>query len=180
MVGGHCIGVDPYYFIYEAEKLGYYSQIILAGRKINDSMGSFVADAAIKNMVAVGQAPKNSKVVVFGLTFKENCPDIRNSKVVDVIKRLKEYEINPIVVDPWANEKEAFEEYGITLTKLDDVKDVDCVIIAVAHDVFKEISLENIKKFFKCGPDNEKVLIDVKSIYKLFELNASGIKYWIL
>ncbi|HOA81772.1 MAG TPA: nucleotide sugar dehydrogenase [Defluviitaleaceae bacterium] len=180
LVGGHCIGVDPYYFIYEAEKLGYYSQIILAGRKINDSMGSFVADAAIKNMVAVGQAPKNSKVVVFGLTFKENCPDIRNSKVVDVIKRLKEYEINPIVVDPWANEKEAFEEYGITLTKLDDVKDVDCVIIAVAHDVFKEISLENIKKFFKCGPDNEKVLIDVKSIYKLFELNASGIKYWRL
>ncbi len=180
LVGGHCIGVDPYYFIYEAEKLGYHSQIILAGRKINDSMGSFVADAAIKNMVAVGQAPKNSKVVVFGLTFKENCPDIRNSKVVDVIKRLKEYEINPIVVDPWANEKEAFEEYGITLTKLDDVKDVDCVIIAVAHDVFKEISLENIKKFFKCGPDNEKVLIDVKSIYKLFELNASGIKYWRL
>ena len=180
LVGGHCIGVDPYYFIYEAEKLGYYSQIILAGRKINDSMGSFVADAAIKNMVAVGQAPKNSKVVVFGLTFKENCPDIRNSKVVDVIKRLKEYEINPIVVDPWANEKEAFEEYGITLTKLDDVKDVDCVIIAVAHDVFKEISLENIKKFFKSGPDNAKVLIDVKSIYKLSELNASGMTYWRL
>lgn len=180
LVGGHCIGVDPYYFIYEAEKLGYHSQIILAGRKINDSMGSFVADAAIKNMVAVGQAPKNSKVVVFGLTFKENCPDIRNSKVVDVIKRLKEYEINPIVVDPWANEKEAFEEYGITLTKLDDVKDVDCVIIAVAHDVFKEISLENIKKFFKSGPDNAKVLIDVKSIYKLSELNASGMTYWRL
>jgi UDP-N-acetyl-D-galactosamine dehydrogenase len=180
LVGGHCIGVDPYYFIYEAEKLGYHSQIILAGRKINDGMGAFVADAAIKSMISVGQAPKSSKVAIFGLTFKENCPDIRNSKVVDIIKRLKEYEINPIVVDPWANEKEALEEYGITLTKLEDVKDVDCLIIAVAHDIFRKVSLENIKKLFKNGRDNGKVLLDVKSIYELSDLNASGMKYWRL
>jgi UDP-N-acetyl-D-galactosamine dehydrogenase len=180
LVGGHCIGVDPYYFIYEAEKLGYHSQIILAGRKINDGMGTFVADAAIKSMISVGQAPKSSKVAIFGLTFKENCPDIRNSKVVDIIKRLKEYEINPIVVDPWANEKEALEEYGITLTKLEDVKDVDCLIIAVAHDIFRKVSLENIKKLFKNGRDNGKVLLDVKSIYELSDLNASGMKYWRL
>ena len=122
LVGGHCIGVDPYYFTYEAEKLGYHSQIILNGRIVNDSMGRFVADAAIKNMIAVGQAPKKSKVVILGLTFKENCPDTRNSKVDDIIKRLNEYGIKPIVVDPWASERDAMNEYDITLTRLEDVK----------------------------------------------------------
>ena len=122
LVGGHCIGVDPYYFTYEAEKLGYHSQIILNGRIVNDSMGRFVADAAIKNMIAVGQAPKKSKVVILGLTFKENGPDTRNSKVDDIIKRLNEYGIKPIVVDPWASERDAMNEYDITLTRLEDVK----------------------------------------------------------
>ena len=113
LVGGHCIGVDPYYFTYEAEKLGYHSQIVLNGRIVNDSMGRFVADAAIKNMIAVGQSPKKSKVVILGLTFKENCPDTRNSKVDDIIKRLNEFEIYPVIVDPWANECDAMHEYGV-------------------------------------------------------------------
>lgn len=180
LVGGHCIGVDPYYFTYQAEKLGYHSQIILNGRIVNDSMGKFVADAAIKNMIAVGQAPKKSKVVILGLTFKENCPDTRNSKVDDIIKRLAEYEITPIVVDPWASDRDAMHEYGVTLTKLEDVKDADCVIVAVAHNEFKTMSLTDIKKLFKNTDDSEKVLIDVKGLYKVAELDASGMKYWRL
>ncbi len=180
LVGGHCIGVDPYYFTYQAEKLGYHSQIILNGRIVNDSMGKFVADAAIKNMIAVGQAPKKSKVVILGLTFKENCPDTRNSKVDDIIKRLAEYEIAPIVVDPWASDRDAMHEYGVTLTKLEDVKDADCVIVAVAHNEFKALSLDDIKKLFRNTADTEKVLIDVKGLYKVAELKESGMKYWRL
>lgn len=180
LVGGHCIGVDPYYFTYQAEKLGYHSQIILNGRIVNDSMGQFVADAAIKNMIMVGQAPRKSKVVILGLTFKENCPDTRNSKVDDIIRRLAEYGITPIVVDPWASERDAMHEYGVTLTKLEDVKDADCVIIAVAHNEFRTLGLDNIKKLFKSCVDAEKVLIDVKGLYKVSELQASGMKYWRL
>ncbi len=180
LVGGHCIGVDPYYFTYEAEKLGYHSQIILNGRIVNDGMGRFVADAAIKNMIAVGQAPKKSKVVILGLTFKENCPDTRNSKVDDIIKRLNEYEIEPLIVDPWASERDAKNEYGVTLTKLEDVKDADCVIVAVAHNEFKALSIDDIKDMFKPGPDNEKVLIDVKGLYSVDDLEKSKMKYWRL
>ncbi len=180
LVGGHCIGVDPYYFTYEAEKLGYHSQIILNGRIVNDGMGRFVADAAIKQMIAAGQAPKNSKVVILGLTFKENCPDTRNSKVDDIIKRLNEYEITPVVVDPWASQRDAMHEYGITLTELSDVKDADCVIVAVAHNEFKALALDDIKKLFKPCDDAEKVLIDVKSLYNVSELEASGMRYWRL
>ncbi len=180
LVGGHCIGVDPYYFTYEAEKLGYHSQIILNGRIVNDGIGKFVADAAIKNMIAVGQAPKKSEVVILGLTFKENCPDTRNSKVDDIIKRLNEYGIVPKVVDPWASQKDAMHEYGVTLTKLEDIKDADCMIVAVAHDEFRALRIDDLKKFYKASPDQEKVLIDVKGIYKIEELNASGMKYWRL
>ena len=180
LVGGHCIGVDPYYFTYQAEKLGYHSQIILNGRIINDSMGSYVADAAVKNMIAAGQAPKKSKVVILGLTFKENCPDTRNSKVDDIIKRLNEYEINPIVVDPWASEHDAMHEYGVTLTKLEDVSGADCVIVAVAHNEFKKLSLDDIKKLYKASPDSEKVLLDVKGLYSVENLKASGLRYWRL
>ena len=181
LVGGHCIGVDPYYFTYQAEKLGYHSQIILNGRIVNDSMGKFVAEAAIKNMIAAGQAPKKSKVVILGLTFKENCPDTRNSKVDDVIKTMNSYGIEPIVVDPWASERDAMHEYGVTLTKLEDVKDADCVIVAVAHNEFKALSLDDIKKLYKKNTsDDEKVLIDVKGLYKVSELDASGMKYWRL
>ena len=181
LVGGHCIGVDPYYFTYEAEKLGYHSQIILNGRMVNDGMGKYVADSAIKQMILAGKSPKKSNVVILGLTFKENCPDTRNSKVDDIIKRLAEFGIKPIVVDPWASERDAMHEYGVTLTKLADVKDADCVIVAVAHNEFRALSLNDIKALFRNdSADNEKVLIDVKGLYKVVDLNASGMKWWRL
>lgn len=180
LVGGHCIGVDPYYFTYEAEKLGYHSQIILNGRIVNDSMGKYIADATIKEMIKVGQAPKKSKVVILGLTFKENCPDTRNSKVDDIIKRLNEYEIQPIVVDPWASERDAMREYGVELTPLHEVKDADCVIVAVAHNEFKALRLDDIKKLYRVSADSEKVLIDVKGIYSVKDLKNSGMDYWRL
>ncbi|WP_455617991.1 nucleotide sugar dehydrogenase [Eisenbergiella sp.] len=180
LVGGHCIGVDPYYFTYQAEKLGYHSQIILNGRIVNDSMGKYVADSAVKQMIAAGQAPKKSKVVILGLTFKENCPDIRNSKVNDIVKQLNTYGIKPIVVDPWANERDAMHEYGITLTNLENVNDADCVIVAVAHNEFNVLGLNGIKKLFRNVPADEKVLVDVKGLYNVNELKASGLKYWRL
>lgn len=180
LVGGHCIGVDPYYFTYEAEKLGYHSQIILNGRIVNDNMGKYVADAAIKKMIESGQAPRKSRVVILGLTFKENCPDVRNSKVNDIIKRLAEYDIRPLVVDPWASERDAMAEYGVELTRLEDVRDADCVIAAVAHREFRELPLEKIKLLFRNGNDGEKVLIDVKGLYRVDELNASGLNWWRL
>lgn len=180
LVGGHCIGVDPYYFTYQAEKLGYHSQIILNGRIVNDHMGAYVADAAVKQMITAGQAPKKSKVVILGLTFKENCPDTRNSKVDDIIKELNTYGIEPVIVDPWASERDAMHEYGVTLTKLEDAKDADCVIVAVAHNEFKALSLNDIKTMFKVSNDNEKVLIDVKGLYKVSDLKASGMRFWRL
>lgn len=181
LVGGHCIGVDPYYFTYEAEKLGYHSQIILNGRMVNDGMGKYVADSAIKQIILAGKSPKNSNVIILGLTFKENCPDVRNSKVGDIIKRLAEFEIKPIVVDPWASKAEALHEYKVTLTKLIDVKDADCVIVAVAHNEFRAIPLSSIKALFrKNSADNEKVLIDVKGLYKIAELKTSGMRWWRL
>lgn len=180
LVGGHCIGVDPYYFTYEAEKLGYHSQIILNGRIVNDSMGAFVADRAVHKMIEAGQAPKKSKVVILGLTFKENCPDTRNSKVDDIIKQLNTYGIEPVVVDPWASERDAMHEYGVTLTKMEDVAGADCVIVAVAHNEFKAMNLDEIKKLFKAGDDAEKVLIDVKGLYKVEDLKNSGMQWWRL
>lgn len=181
LVGGHCIGVDPYYFTYEAEKLGYHSQIILNGRTVNDSMGTFVAEAAIRKMIQAGQAPKKSKVAILGLTFKENCPDIRNSKVFDVITHLQTYGINPIVVDPWVSPKDAKSEYGVNLLELKDVYDMDCIIIAVAHDEFKKIPINNISNMYKKNmAAKEKVLIDVKGIYSIAELVKSGLLYWRL
>ena len=180
LVGGHCIGVDPYYFTYEAEKLGYHSQIILNGRIVNDSMGAFVADKAVKKMIEAGQAPKKSKVVILGLTFKENCPDTRNSKVDDIIKQLNNYGIKPVVVDPWASERDAMNEYGVKLTKIEDVSNADCVIVAVGHNQFRSMSIDDIKKLFKECEDSEKVLIDVKGLYKIDDLKASGIQWWRL
>lgn len=181
LVGGHCIGVDPYYFTYEAEKLGYHSQIVLAGRKVNDSMGEFVADAAIKKMILSGKAVRDAKVVILGLTFKENCPDIRNSKVKDIINRLKEYGIKPIVVDPWANKIDAMSDYGIKLMLLSEVKEVDCIIIAVAHDEFKKFTLEEINKLYSSDIKNEeKILIDVKGIFNVKDVQKMGLTYWRL
>ena len=179
LVGGHCIGVDPYYFTYEAEKLGYHSQIILNGRIVNDSMGKYVADAAVRKMIEAGQAPKKSKVAILGLTFKENCPDTRNSKVDDIIKRLNEYGIEPVVVDPWASERDALHEYGVTLTKLEDVCNADCIIVAVAHNEFRALSLTDLKKLYRSDA-TEKVIIDVKGLYKVDELKKSGLLWWRL
>ena len=180
LVGGHCIGVDPYYFTYEAEKLGYHSQIILNGRIINDGMGQYVADAAVKEMVAQGQAPRKSRVAILGLTFKENCPDTRNSKVNDIIKRLAEYGIAPVIVDPWANEDDAMAEYGVSLTKLCDLKDVDCIIAAVAHNEFRALNASDLKAFYRSEAKKEPLLIDVKGIYSLENLKAENFRVWRL
>ncbi len=180
LVGGHCIGVDPYYFTYEAEKLSYHSQIILAGRIVNDGMAKFVTDSTVKQIILAGKAPKKSKVVILGLTFKENCPDIRNSKVGDIVKYLEEYGISPVVVDPLANKEEALHEYGIKIVSLKEISDADCVIIAVAHNEFKALSLDDIKAMYSRGADNEKVLIDVKGIYNISQLKQSGLRYWRL
>ena len=181
LVGGHCIGVDPYYLTNVAEKLGYHSQIILNGRQVNDSMGAFVADAAIKEMIEAGMAPKKATMVIMGLTFKENCPDTRNSKVVDIINRLKEYDINPIVTDSWADAEIAKHEYGVELTAWEDVPKADCVIVAVGHKKYRSMSMMQLKELFKDElKDEEKVLIDVKSLYRMDELKASGMRFWRL
>jgi UDP-N-acetyl-D-galactosamine dehydrogenase len=181
LVGGHCIGVDPYYLTNAAEKLGYHSQIILNGRKVNDSMGAFVADAAIKEMIEAGMAPKKATVVILGITFKENCPDTRNSKVVDIIRRLKEYEIRPIVTDSWADPAVAKHEYDVDLVPIDQLPKADCVIVAVGHREYRAMSMMQLKEFFKPElADEEKVLIDVKSLYRMDELKASGMRFWRL
>ena len=181
LVGGHCIGVDPYYLTNISEKLGYHSQIILNGRQVNDSMGTFVADAAIKEMIEAGMAPKKSTVVIMGLTFKENCPDTRNSKVVDIVNRLREYDINPIVTDSWADSEVAMHEYNVELTPWEDVPKADCVIVAVGHQEYRNMSMMQLKGLFKEElSDAEKVLIDVKSLYRMDELNVSGMRFWRL
>lgn len=178
LVGGHCIGVDPYYFTYQAEKLGYHSQIILSGRKVNDSMGAFVADAAVKEMILAGLAPKNAKVIILGVTFKENCPDIRNSKVIDIVKRLREYGISPLVSDPMADAAEVFEEYGIEMIDFQDVREADCIILAVAHTAFRTLSAAELDFMFQAA--GNKVLVDVKGIVDKKEAEQFGWLYWRL
>lgn len=181
LVGGHCIGVDPYYFVYEAEKLGYHSQIILSGRKINDGMGSFVADAIIKKLILANKVVRQAKVAILGLTFKENCPDTRNSKVIDIIKRLEEYGIKPIIVDPQADKEDAKKHYDIDLIDLKDIKDVDCIVFAVAHDEFRKMTWEDIDFLFKKDYiNNEKIIIDVKGILDKVELEKRNYTYWRL
>ena len=143
-------------------------------------MGKFVADATVKQMIKAGKAPKNSKVVIMGLTFKENCPDTRNSKVNDIIKQLNTYEIKPIVVDPWASERDAMNEYGIRLTDISEVKDADCIIISVAHAEFKNLSLEEIDKMYGKYTQSEKILIDVKGIFTIESVKKMGFSYWRL
>ena len=178
LVGGHCIGVDPYYFTYEAEKLGYHSQIILNGRIVNDSMGAYVADAAVRKMIEAGLAPKRCRVVILGLTFKENCPDCRNSKVADIIGRLSEYGITPDVADPWADPEVAKREYGVTLVSMEEIRDADCVIVAVAHQEFRDLGLDGVVKLF--GNREEKVLIDVKGLFAIERMEALGLRWWRL
>lgn len=180
LVGGHCIGVDPYYFVYQAEKLGYHSQIILSGRKINDGMGEFIADAVIKKLILANKVVKQAKVVILGITFKENCPDTRNSKVKDIISRLNEYGIHPVIVDPEADDEDAKQEYNVELVALHNIKDADCIVLAVAHNQFKNMSIKQIDNMFKECPNNEKVIIDVKSILDKNELENRGYSYWRL
>lgn len=177
LVGGHCIGVDPYYFIYEAEKLGYHSQIIAAGRRINDGMAQFVADATIRQMVLAGLAPVRAKVIVMGLTFKENCSDLRNSKIADMVSALKKDGICPLVIDPWADPEEAKQEYGIALSTMEDARDADCIVFAVAHGEFKELTGDSVKNMFRRHSACAPVLIDVKGIFKQKPFDC---RYWRL
>ena len=181
LVGGHCIGVDPYYFVYQAENLGYHSQIISNGRQINDGMGEFIADKLIKELIRTGKTPIDSNVVILGLTFKEHTPDTRNSKVNDIIKRLREYDINPTIVDPWASSEDARAEYGVTLTDLADVKDADAVLLAVGHDKFKALSFEEITALFNQDLANDKrIILDVKSILNKKAFTDAGYSFWRL
>lgn len=178
LVGGHCIGVDPYYFIYEAEKLGYHSQIVLSGRKINDAMGEYVADSVIKQLILADKNVKHAKVLVLGITFKENCPDTRNSKVVDIIEQLRSYGIEPMVADPVCDADTVKKEYGISLVNWKMVHDVDCIILAVAHREFVEITSRQLEKMFV--ENGERIVIDVKSAWDRNELTNEGYRVWRL
>ena len=178
LVGGHCIGVDPYYLTYKADALGYHSRIILAGRRINDDMGRYVAESLVKNLIRTDIPVKRARVAILGFTFKENCPDTRNTKVIDIYKELGEYGITPMVVDPAADAEEAKRLYGITFQHLKDVRDMDAVIVAVAHSEFLKLSREDIAGFFNAKHET-KVLMDIKG---LFDRNAyqEGYLYWRL
>jgi UDP-N-acetyl-D-galactosamine dehydrogenase len=177
LVGGHCIGVDPYYLTYKAEQIGYHSQIILAGRKINDDMGKYVAENTLKQLIKAGRQIEGCKILVMGITFKENCPDIRNSKVIDIINELKEYEIEVDIVDPLAEESEVQREYGMNLSKLEDVTDIDAIIFAVPHEKFKNITLKDLKKIYK---DDKLVLIDIKGMFSKKVAEDLNYLYWRL
>jgi len=163
LVGGHCIGVDPYYLTYKAEELGYHSQIILSGRRINDDMGKYVAESLVKSLIRADIAVKNAKVAILGFTFKENCPDTRNTKVIDICNELKEYGIEPIIVDPQADAAEAERIYGIRFNAYEDVKDMDAVVLAVAHKEFADLTKEKIASFYRKDA-SEKILMDLKGI----------------
>lgn len=178
LVGGHCIGVDPYYFIYKAEQLGYHSQIILAGRKINDDMGKYVANNIIKQLIKAEQPIKGAKVAILGITFKKNCPDVRNTKVIDIIKELEEFGIDVLVHDPVADKEEVWEEYRINLVDKEALKDLNCIVLAVAHNEFKKkYNLDFLDELYTNG---KKVLIDVKSIMNRKKCESRGYVYWSL
>jgi UDP-N-acetyl-D-galactosamine dehydrogenase len=201
LVGGHCIGVDPYYLTYKAEQMGYYSQVILSGRKINDDMGKYVAESTVKKMIKANKQINGAKVAVFGVTFKENCPDVRNTKVIDVIKELEEYGIEVKVVDPVADKEDLWRLYRINLISIEELKDLDAVIFAVSHDEFKNLNLEDIKRMYRSNgiidndvfnevavtsefvlnnESNDFVLIDIKGLFNRTEALNSGFLYWRL
>lgn len=179
LVGGHCIGVDPYYLTYKAEQIGYHSRIILAGRRINDGMGAYVAQELVKKMIHADVKVKDANVLVLGLTFKGNCPDTRNTKVIDILNELGSYEIHTAVYDPVADKAEAKREYGIDLVSEAELEDFDAVLVAVDHDDFKEYSVEDIKSMYSDKNDN-KILFDVKGIYDKDEFEKAGFNYWRL
>jgi UDP-N-acetyl-D-galactosamine dehydrogenase len=179
LVGGHCIGVDPYYLTYKAEELGYHSQVILSGRRINDDMGKYVAESTIKKMIAAGLTIKNSRIAILGFTFKENCPDTRNTKVIDIVNELKEYGISPLITDPTADANEAKRLYGIEFTDMENIKNMDAVIIAVAHRQFMELTSKEVLRLF--NPKNKtKVLADIKGILNKNDYIDEGYSYWRL
>ncbi len=180
LVGGHCIGIDPYYLTYKAEELGYHSQIILSGRRINDDMGKYIANQTLKQLMATDVSIKNAKVGILGLSFKEDCPDTRNSKVNDIIKELGEYGVKPIVVDPQASPEDAKREYGVELQSISALTELDCLIIAVAHKEFKKLSIADLDKMFKTVPNNQKIIIDVKGIEDRKEFTEAEYRYWRL
>lgn len=185
LVGGHCIGVDPYYLTHKAEQIGYHSQVILSGRRINDGMGKYVGESTVKNLIKANKQVKGAKVAILGMTFKEDCPDVRNSKVIDIINELKEYGINVFVADPIADENEVKREYGIDLTKFENIKNMDAVIVAVGHKEYMELTLESIKKLYEEKPDSlnsedKLVLVDVKGIFDKKEAQLKNYLYWRL
>ena len=177
LVGGHCIGVDPYYLTYKAEMLGYHSQVILAGRRINDDMGKYVAQNAVKKLISADKSVKGARVAILGFTFKENCPDTRNTKVIDIVNELREYGIEPVICDPEADSAEAKRLYGIEFKDISSVKDSDAVILAVAHDEFKKFTIDDIGAFFGEG---RKVLLDIKGLLDRKEYENAGYIYWRL
>ena len=179
LVGGHCIGVDPYYLTYKAEQLGYHSQIILSGRRINDDMGKYVAESLVKDLIRANIPVKHAKVAILGFTFKENCPDTRNTKVIDIYRELGEYGIVPIVVDPAADADEANRLYGIRFQTMDDMRDVDALIVAVAHDQFLSLDREKISSFYNPA-HRRKVLMDLKGILNRKEYQTEDYLYWRL
>lgn len=177
LVGGHCIGVDPYYLTYKAEELGYHSQIILSGRRINDDMGKYVAENVVKNLIAADKAVKGAKIAIIGFTFKENCPDTRNTKVIDIVNELQEYGIEPTIADPTADAAEAKKLYGVEFADIEEIKAMDAVILAVAHTEFASFTVEQMSKFFG---DGKKVLLDLKGLLNRKEYEQAGYSYWRL
>ena len=180
LVGGHCIGVDPYYLTYKAEEMGYHSQIILSGRHINDDMGKYVVENLIKKLINAGLNVKNSKVAILGFTFKENVPDIRNTRVIDIYKELQEYGISAMVADPEADAEEAKHEYGLEFIDLTEIKNVDAIIIAVAHEKFNKLTKIEYDKMFNTSKNQLKILLDLKGMLNRFEYESSGYIYWRL
>ena len=177
LVGGHCIGVDPYYLTYKAEMMGYHSQIILAGRRINDDMGKYVAENIVKNLIAADKPVKNARVAILGFTFKENCPDTRNTKIIDIVNELKEYGITPVIADPEADADEAKRLYGIEFVDAGRIHDMDVVVLAVAHEAFKSIQMSELDALYAEG---KKVLIDIKGLLNRKEYENAGYSYWRL
>jgi UDP-N-acetyl-D-galactosamine dehydrogenase len=202
LVGGHCIGVDPYYLTYKAEQMGYHSQIILAGRQINDDMGKYVAENTVKKMIKANKNINGARVAIFGFTFKENTPDIRNTKVIDIINELEEFGVEVLIVDPVADKEDFNREHNYKLYNIDEVKDVDAIIFAVPHEEFKSLTLEEIKTMYRDSQydyteamkevaatteninpkenKNEKVLIDIKGMFNRIEAKQKGFSYWRL
>ncbi|MFI3214445.1 MAG: nucleotide sugar dehydrogenase [Eubacteriales bacterium] len=179
LVGGHCIGVDPYYLTYKAEQLGYHSQIILSGRRINDDMGKYVAESIVKNIIKAELPVNHANVAILGFTFKENCPDTRNTKIIDIVTELREYGIEPSVVDETADADEAQRLYGITFKKMADIKDMDAVVLAVAHDSYMEFTKEDMGALYK-DSNKVKVLADIKGVLDKAEYQTEDYLYWRL